>query len=170
MARRKLAPWSGPERWEKMLGGEMIWVEILPLDENRRAFRNDLGDRWTEDASELEAHRKRLLADGSMCVKLGETIRRAVGKELGQEILNAAYELGRGKTGAPIAITKLRSRVGRVLPHHRSDFDESILALFQARRLVLARQDNNAALTKDDQDDAVWLGEFPRHLVYLVES
>lgn len=174
---KKLEPWSGPERWEKTHEGDHIWVEILPFNDETRMLRNDQGDRWTEPASEIEAHRRRLRSTGSTLVKLGAPVlpssRTTSSGEVGElagAILDAAYELGRGKTDVPIRITELRSRVGRVVPHHRTDFDEAVLKLFHQRRIVLSRQDNTFALTPDDREDAVYVGDNPRHLIYLLEA
>lgn len=164
---KKLEPWSGAERWEKKHAGELIWVEILPFGETHRVLRNDLGDRWTETVAEVEAHRLRLRADGSVMVKIGQTTRESVYGELGQQILDAMYELAHGKTNVPVRITTLRSRVHRAIRHHRTDFDEAIQGLQDARRVRLFRQDNPAELLSDDEEDAVWIGDVPRHLAYL---
>lgn len=171
---KKLEPWSGPERWEKTHQGDRIWVEILPFNDETRVLRNDQGDRWTESAGEVEEHRRRLRSTGSERVALGPPVRpgaRSTGSgELAGAILDAAYELGHGKIDVPIRITELRSRVGRMVHHHRTDFDEAVKALFQAGKIVLSRQDNTFVLTADDREDAVYVGNNPRHLIYLVEA
>lgn len=174
---KKLEPWSGPERWEKTHQGDRIWVEILPFNYETRMLRNDQGDRWTESASEAEAHRRRLRSTGSERVSLGaptlpssRSTKSGGTGELAGAILDAAYELGHGKIDVPIRITDLRSRVGRMVHHHRSDFDEAVKKLFESRKIVLSRQDNTFALTADDREDAVYVGDNPRHLIYLLEA
>ncbi|MDD5544400.1 MAG: hypothetical protein PHX83_14620 [Acidobacteriia bacterium] len=168
---KKLDPWNGPERWEGKAMGEGYWVEIHPLTETTRVLKNDAGDRWTETAEEVEAHRRRLRAAGSVLVKLSAPVampaRMAKGAGLELAILDAARELGRGKTGVPIRITELRARVGARAYHHRTDFDEATRALHEAGKIVLAKNDNAYSLTEDDRRDAVWVGDSPRHLVYV---
>jgi hypothetical protein len=49
----------------------------------------------------------------------------------------------------------------------RGKVDQSLLALQEARRLVLYREDNSAALSEDDRLAALLINNEPRHLVML---
>lgn len=151
---------TGPERWEKTLSGQPAWVEIRYGN-----LRNELGDRWTETHEQIRKRREDLWRDGWLRVGLTEYRPQTAPSALGEQILDAALRLGHGRREVPIPITKLRSQIAAV----RSDFDDAVKALHDQRRVVLTRNDNTAALTEDDREDAIWVGDQPRHLIYVLD-
>lgn len=170
--RTKAPPvWSGPERWEcGPVGPAGCWLEILPFNDQSRELRNDLDDRWFESIPEVEDRRRRMFREGSMVIPLGAPEKGSKSRRnvsLADDILAEAEMLVRGKRTQPVPITLLRSRVHRIHPHHRTDFDEAALDLFHRRKVVLSRNDNTPSLSDDDREDAVWVGDQPRHLLYL---
>lgn len=177
MAARKkkpvLEPWSGPERWQSgPVGPAGCFLEILPFTEQRRELRNDLGDRWIETRAEIEDRRKKLWKGGAIRAPIpgagGTLSERSIrGASLAADIASEAEVLGAGDPDKLIPLTTLRWRVERIHPHHRTDFDEAVAELLHDRKVALAAK-SGSAVTSDDKEDAVWVGDEPKHLLRLV--
>ncbi len=157
--KHKLEPWNGLERWEKSIDGQLAWVQIGPHSETSRLLRNDTNERFVESAAEVEERRRRLRKDGWMLVR-SATLRE-------QSPIDRVYDVVRlmgGTSELPVRITRLRSRLA--LP--RPVVDQALRDLHDARKIVLSRDDDTALLTDDDRADALYVGDSPRHLLYLV--
>lgn len=76
----------------------------------------------------------------------------------------ACLSLSGGERKARVRLTALRERLSSI---ERDVLDRALLELQDRRRLVLYRDDNTAALTDEDRAAALYVGDEPRHLVYL---
>lgn len=162
--RTKLPGWSGPERWEKTLPDGPAWIEMRAGDETHRSLRNELGDRWTETIAEVEGRRGKLRKEGWLLVRLTEQKTRTGRDPLAEQVLDAALRLTHGQRHQPVRFTKLRSQVAAV----RSDFDDAVRQLHDTGKVVLSRDDDTAQLTDDDREAAIYVGDSPRHLIYVL--
>lgn len=81
-----------------------------------------------------------------------------------RQIEAACLSLAGGERKARVRLSELRRHLGTIA---RDVLDRALLELQDQRRLVLYRDDNMAALTDDDRDAALYVGDAPRHLVYL---
>lgn len=76
----------------------------------------------------------------------------------------ACLDLADGRRQQRVRLRSLRRKLNDV---SRSALDQTLLDLQDAGRAVLYRDDNTAALTAEDHDAALVVGNAPRHLVYL---
>jgi hypothetical protein len=88
-------------------------------------------------------------------------------KKLQKLIERACLRLTQGKRTKRVPLSQLRHELADV---GRAELDQSLLALQDARRLVLYREDNTAALTDEDHRAALTINREPRHLVVLEAS
>ena len=82
---------------------------------------------------------------------------------LAATIERACIELAGGIRKQRVRLTALRQK----LNVERDVLNAALLDLQDQGRLVLYRDDNSSALTKEDHDAALIVGGAPRHLVYL---
>jgi hypothetical protein len=81
-----------------------------------------------------------------------------------QKQIRAAYlSLTNGRTKERVLLKDLRPRV----PAVSADFDAAIQAMQTAQSVVLAGLDNVAERTPEVEAAAIYVGENPRHMVYL---
>jgi hypothetical protein len=73
-------------------------------------------------------------------------------------------ELTNGRRQQRVRLSALRDALATV-PRHA--LDQALLALQDAERAVLYRDDNSAALSEADHAAALVVGEAPRHIIYL---
>jgi hypothetical protein len=79
-------------------------------------------------------------------------------------IERACLELADGQRKRRVRLSALRDALGDV---RKNELDEALLALQEAGRAVLYRDDNSAGLTAADHDAALFVGGAPRHIIYL---
>ncbi len=80
-----------------------------------------------------------------------------------EEVRAACLSLGGGTTGKRIRLAALRDKV----PARRESLDSLLQAMQQAGQLVLFKLDNPAEITPEDEQAALVISGYPRHLVYL---
>lgn len=76
----------------------------------------------------------------------------------------ACLKLANGRRKQRVRLSDLRDDLCEV---PRGELDQALLALQDAGRAVLYRDDNSAALTEADHAAALIVGEAPRHIIYL---
>jgi hypothetical protein len=84
--------------------------------------------------------------------------------QLAQSVERACLQLTGGQRQQRVRLTRLREVLSQV-PRHA--LDATLLALQDAGRAVLYRDDNTSGLTEADHEAALYVGDAPRHLVYL---
>ncbi len=81
-----------------------------------------------------------------------------------ERIEQACLTLTHGARQTRVKLYDLRTSLGDV---ERDDLDSALLTLQRAKRLVLYREDNSAALRPEDHEAALFVGNEPRHLALL---
>lgn len=79
-------------------------------------------------------------------------------------IEQTCLDLSGGQRKRRVRLSALRGALGDV---RKNDLDKALLALQDAGRAVLYRDDNSAGLTSADHDAALIVGGAPRHIIYL---
>lgn len=83
---------------------------------------------------------------------------------LEERIVAACLALTQGDPRRDVRLAALR----RALSSVSADvLDAGLLRLHESNRIALYRDDNTAALAHDDELAALWVGDAPRHLLYL---
>lgn len=166
-ARGKLPAFTGPERWEKNLGGgEIAWADIYPDASwgGMRIVRNDVGENYRESDKDNEERRRRMFADGWMVVKSATmTGHHGRGGDTNEDAIIESARVLEPRKGGPVPLAALRERVGL----DRRTFDRTVIDLANHGRIVLSRNDNTPSITPEDEVAAIWVGGHPRHLIYL---
>lgn len=83
---------------------------------------------------------------------------------LHKRIEQTCLELTGGKRKSRVRLAALRRKLSAV---PRDALDYALLDLTDVGKIALFRDDNTAALTTDDHDAALLVGNSPRHVVYL---
>lgn len=82
-----------------------------------------------------------------------------------QVIESALLVLAQGKRKERVRLAELRAR----LPlHSRESLYAALVRMQRAGTIVLYREDNTPALTHEDHDAAIMVGDCPRHLALLL--
>lgn len=84
--------------------------------------------------------------------------------QLGKTVEQACLRLTGGQRQQRVRLARLRELLPQV---PRQVLDATLLALQDAGRAVLYRDDNTSGLTAVDHEAALYVGDAPRHLVYL---
>lgn len=85
-------------------------------------------------------------------------------ESLSHRVEAACLELANGQRKQRVRLSDLRAALSDV---SRASFEQTLLEMQDQGRCVLYREDNTAALTAADHDAALFVGNAPRHLVYL---
>lgn len=80
-----------------------------------------------------------------------------------EQIRAACLAITCGETRKRVRLKDLRAKV----PIARDALDRALLAMQTAGRLVLYKMDNPAEISAEDERAALFVGDQPRHLVYL---
>ena len=97
--------------------------------------------------------------------KVEETCRASADVQLlSDRIRELCLALSAGRPTQEIRLTALRSQLPKV---SRISLDSELLRMQQAGQIALYRDDNSLKVTEEDERDALFVGDAPRHLLYL---
>ncbi|HEY5958888.1 MAG TPA: hypothetical protein VIV60_20145 [Polyangiaceae bacterium] len=155
--------------------GEDLQTVAPPVQRRREA---DVLAASKVRAKPSQSHAKRSVTNGGRNDRVVDEANRAMATNAEETSIECAQQslvgqleqvcrvLNGQRPAGPIRLTTLRAQLSH-LP--RAVLDAELSRLHESGKLVLYRDDNSAALTRDDERDALIVGGSPRHLLYWRE-